>query len=334
MLDENHYTKLVDTHQNKLRIDRYLTSVKVPTSRSRLQKLIKKGKVKVNNEVITSPHYYVKYHDLIEIEFPKPPRFPLEPEQIPLKIIYEDQYLVVIDKPAGLVVHPAKGNRTGTLVNALLYHTSLSSQGEDQFRPGIVHRLDKNTSGVMVVAKTEKSYRILAEMVGNREITRIYLCLVWGQPEKEGGVVEAPIGRSRIDRKKMAVTSFNSKTAKTHYQVLVKYGAASLVKCQLQTGRTHQIRVHMNYLGHPILGDETYGGTAKFPPGVKRKWSHQIPQLSQLVNRQALHATYLNFQHPITKKFMKFKSPLPGDIKKACLYLNQQRKTILDLQNN
>lgn len=325
MLDEKFFRKTVDTKQNKLRLDVYLSSVKIPTSRSRLKKLIISGKVTVNGLLITSPHYYVRYKDKIEVEFPKIPVMSLEPEPIDIKIIHEDADFLIVDKPVNLVVHPAKGNRSGTLVNALLYHSKLSKSGSNEFRPGIVHRLDKNTSGLLVVAKNDFSFKSLSEMISSRKIKREYLSLVWGEPSLDNAYVEAPIGRSRIDRKKMAVTSYNSKTAKTYYRKLRSYGSASLLLCTLQTGRTHQIRVHMKYLGHPVVGDEDYGGRSKFPPGVKKKWSYQIEKINKLINRQALHAAYLSFIHPSTGKKVFYKADIPEDFKSVLLYLNEER---------
>ncbi|MBN1150109.1 RluA family pseudouridine synthase [candidate division WOR-3 bacterium] len=324
MLNGNIFSKTVDTHRQKVRLDSYLSASGAPTSRSRLKKLIEQGFVQVNGVKITTPHHFVKRGDLLTVTFPKEPVMSLEPQEIEIKIVYEDEDIIVIDKQPGIVVHPAKGNREGTLVNALLFHSSLTKAGSDDYRPGIVHRLDKDTSGLMVTAKTESSYRNLQQQISSREMSREYLALVWGEPQKTG-FVEAPIGRSRVDRKKMAVTSYLSKEAKTHFKTLVCYGAVSLLLCRLETGRTHQIRVHMKHIGHSVVGDRDYGGTNVYPKGVSVKWSSQIQTIKKLASRQVLHAARLSFRHPREGVNVKFFSPFPKDLFPVFQFLSKER---------
>ncbi len=328
MLTGSTFTKTVDTHMNRVRLDSYLTASGAPTSRSRLKKLIEEGKVTVNGETVRVPHHYLKRGDIVEVVFPKEPGLSLEPENIEIKIAYEDEDIAVVDKQSGIVVHPAKGNRGGTLVNALLYHGRLSEKGKDDYRPGIVHRLDKDTSGLMVTAKNDKAYRSLQNQILYRIMIREYLTLVWGDPGK-GGTIDAPIGRSTVNRKKMAVTSFRSKEARTHYRTLVNYGAATLILCRLDTGRTHQIRVHMSHAGHPVIGDREYGGFTRYPKGVSGKWSKQIGIINSLAPRQALHAARLSFDHPSGKGKVRFFSPLPGDLIPLFLFLSSERSAYL-----
>lgn len=325
MIVENKFYKTVDTNQKRLRLDNYLMSVKIPTSRTRLNRLIKNGHLSVNGEVILSPHFYVKYKDEIIAEFPKEPVLSLEPEDIPIDIIYEDDDIILINKKTDMVVHPAKGNRSGTLVNALLFYSKLSKSGRKEFRPGIVHRLDKKTSGLLVVAKSDIAFKNLQEQIANRSISRKYIALVWGELEKKQGLIDAPIGRSKLDRKKMTVTSYNSKEARTHYKVLTCFGACSLLLCSLDTGRTHQIRVHLQHIGHTVVGDKDYGGYTKYPQKVKKKWNYQINEINKIIERQVLHATYLSFIHPITNKKVNFTAPLHEDIKNLLLYLKNEK---------
>ncbi|MBN2362859.1 RluA family pseudouridine synthase [candidate division WOR-3 bacterium] len=328
MLNGNLFTKKVDSHQSRIRLDSFLSSSGAPTSRSRLKKLIEDGFVSVNGETVRVPHHYVKRGDVLIVAFPKEPVMSLEPENIDIKIAYEDDEIIVVDKRAGLVVHPAKGNREGTLVNALLFHSSLSESGSLEHRPGIVHRLDKDTSGLMVTVKTETAYRNLQNQISSRKMKREYLALVWGQPDKNG-TIEAPIGRSTVNRKKMAVTSYRSKDARTHFRTLVNFGAATLVLCSLDTGRTHQIRVHMKHIGHPVIGDREYGGATSYPQGVSGKWSFQVEKIRKLVPRQFLHAARLSFEHPRDGKGLKFYSPLPEELRPVLLFLSEQRSIYL-----
>lgn len=280
------------------RLDHYLSGEMAAVSRSRIQSLIRSGHVLVNDEP-ARPSHKMKTDDIVH--FHEPPAEPVETaaEDISLDILFEDEFLLVLNKPPGMVVHPAAGSRSGTLVNALLHHCpGLSGIGGKQ-RPGIVHRLDKETSGCLVVAKNDRAHEALARQFAERGVLKIYLALVKGRPSRRSGVVEAAIGRHPVDRKKMAVVDpARGRAAKTSYAVLRELGAASLVECTLHTGRTHQIRVHMKHLGHPVLGDKVYGAAG----GCKR---------------QMLHAWKLGFFHPARAEWMQFESPIPGDFIEA-----------------
>jgi 23S rRNA pseudouridine1911/1915/1917 synthase len=305
------------------RLDRFLAGHAGEFSRSRLKQLLLDGEVRVSGRTVKDPAYRVKSGDKIELSVP--PAKPAKPvgQDIPLKIVFEDSQIVVIDKPAGLVVHPAAGNEDGTLVNALIAHcgASLSGIGGEK-RPGIVHRLDKDTSGLLVVAKTDKAHRALSEQFADHgksgPLVRAYLALVWGVPEPRRGTIDAPIARDPKSRERMAVLP-GGRRAITHYQLLDRFAGetrlpvASLVECRLTTGRTHQIRVHMTRLGYPLLGDPLYG------TGFKSKASQLGENARKLMGRfkrQALHAYQLGFQHPTTGKAMLFESPLPPDLAK------------------
>jgi 23S rRNA pseudouridine1911/1915/1917 synthase len=305
------------------RLDRFLAGRAGEFSRSRLKQLLLDGEVRVSGKTVKDPAYRVKSGDKIELNVP--PAKPAKPvgQDIPLKIVFEDAQIVVIDKPAGLVVHPAAGNEDGTLVNALIAHcgASLSGIGGEK-RPGIVHRLDKDTSGLLVVAKTDKAHRALSEQFADHgktgPLVRAYLALVWGVPEPRRGTIDAPIARDPKSRERMAVLP-GGRRAITHYRLLDRFAGdnrlpvASLVECRLTTGRTHQIRVHMTRLGYPLVGDPLYG------TGFKSKASQlgeNARKLMSRVKRQALHAYQLGFAHPTTGKTMLFESQLPPDLAK------------------
>jgi 23S rRNA pseudouridine1911/1915/1917 synthase len=306
------------------RIDLVLTRLVPELSRSRAQGLIRDGHARCNGVTIREPKHRVKPGALLALDLPAP--LPAAPagENIPLTVVFEDAHLIVIDKPAGLVVHPAAGHATGTLVNALIAHCgdSLSGIGGER-RPGIVHRLDKDTTGLMVVAKSDAAHQGLAEQFAAHGadglLQRAYLALVWGGPRRPAGVVDAPLGRHNTERTKMAVVSSThaaGRHAVTHYAVEEKFRdedqvVASLVRCQLETGRTHQIRVHMAHLGCPVLGDATYG--RGFATRAVRLSDAARTELTALA-RQALHATLLGFTHPITGRAMRFESPPPADM--------------------
>ncbi len=296
------------------RLDRLLAEEIGGFSRSRIKALIEDGRVSCDGATITDPSYRVKPGQNFAIFVPEAaPASPL-PEPLALDIVYEDEDLIVIDKPAGMVVHPAPGNNEGTLVNALLAHCgdSLSGVGGVR-RPGIVHRLDKDTSGLIVVAKNDAAHEGLSRQFEERMIERAYLALVWGVPVPPSGEIEGNVGRSPKDRKKMAVLRSGGKTALTRYRLIRRFGqAASLVECRLATGRTHQIRVHMAHIGHPVIGDGTYGGglTAARRRSVGANAEALIGQLG----RQALHARLLGFRHPKSGKLLNFESILPHDI--------------------
>ena len=274
------------------RIDSYLSN-KLDYSRSKIVKMISDEAILVNGKIIKNK-YLLKKGDIITIGEYKEESMNLEPENIPLDIIYEDDDVIVINKQNGMVVHPAVGNNHGTLVNALLYYSNNLSNINGEFRPGIVHRIDAYTTGLLMVAKNNKAHEILADELSKKETTRKYIALVWGVINEDTATIDAPIGRDLNDRKKMAVTSINSKDAITHLKVLERFKDATLIELQLETGRTHQIRVHMNYIGHPVVNDPVYG---------KRKLIDD--------SGQCLHAYSLGFIHPTTKKYMEFKCELP-----------------------
>ncbi len=305
------------------RLDQFLTqALGGDLSRSRIQSLIEAGQVFVDEAPALSPKRRMQPGETVTFELPEPEAPDPEPEDIPLSILYEDADLVVLDKPAGLVVHPGPGNWTGTLVNALLFHCgdTLSGIGGVR-RPGIVHRLDKDTSGVMVVAKNDLAHRSLAEQFAahgaDGRMERAYQAVVWGIPPRPAGVVEAPLGRSNSDRTKRTVVPAgraDARHAVTHYEVLERFGAgntsASLLACVLETGRTHQIRVHMAHIDHPLIGDETYGAHFKSK-------ARKLGSASEIVAgfpRQALHAYRLVFEHPSTGESMEFETELPDDL--------------------
>lgn len=305
--------------KKKERIDIYLANSIENATRTRIQKLIKAEYVTVNGQP-TKANYHVEPGDKIKVKIPVTPRPEnTEPEEIPLDIIYEDEFLLVINKPAGMVVHPSLGNYTGTLVNALLHYTSELSELNEPGRPGIVHRIDKETSGLLLVAKDEWTHSQLAKQFGDHSIDREYWAVCWGTFDKASGEVIGNIARSKKDRKIFAVSEDEGKHAHTFYNVIEEFEFASLVKLKLKTGRTHQIRVHMSYINHPIFGDPTYGGR-KIVYGLNLpKMKSRVENLLKLMNRQALHAKTLGFYHPHKKERVYFDSELPGDIK-ALLY--------------
>lgn len=277
------------------RIDHFLTQ-ELEHSRSFIQQLIKKKKVWVQEKEV-KPNYILRAGDVISYEIGSPEEVRVEAENIPLTFIYEDGDMAVIDKPRGMVVHPAAGNHSGTLVNALLYHCKDLSGINGEIRPGIVHRLDKDTSGIMMVAKSDRAHLALAEEIKMHRAKRKYYALVHGNIKEEKGSITAPIGRHPKDRLKMTVTFTNSKEARTHFTVIERYGKFTLIECSLETGRTHQIRVHMAYIGHPVVNDPVYG--------YKRM---EFP-----IEGQALHSRTLDVVHPITKEERHWEAPLPQD---------------------
>lgn len=277
------------------RIDSYISNHLDDISRNSVQKLIADGNIKVNSKMIKS-NYRLKKNDEIVVIKPEPQILDVVAEDIDIKIVYEDDDVAIINKSQGIVVHPAPGHSSGTLVNGLMHHLENLSSINGILRPGIVHRLDKNTSGLMLVAKNDKSHNYLAECLKNHSIYRIYYALVEGKVKEDNGIINAPLGRSEKDRKKRAVTSKNSKEAVTNFWVVKKYDKYTLLKLKLETGRTHQIRVHMKYIGHPVVGDDVYGSkTNKFG-----------------LSGQLLHSKTLGFIHPSTKEYMEFDSELPS----------------------
>ena len=283
--------KVIDN--DGIRLDKYLME-KLDVSRSKVQKLIDSKNILVNGEVSKSG-YFVKLDDNIEILSMEDDKYDIVAENIPLDIVYEDDYLLVVNKPSGMVVHPGNGNYNHTLVNALMYHCNKLSNVNGNVRPGIVHRIDADTSGLLVVAKDDNVHNDLAKQIGEKSVSRKYICLVHGIINEDTATIDAPIGRDKNNRKKMCVTGDNSKEAVTNIRVLERYSDSTLVECSLETGRTHQIRVHMSYINHPLVNDPVYG----------------FNKLDDKEFGQMLHAISLGFIHPITRKFMEFRVEPP-----------------------
>lgn len=297
---------------HKQRLDKALAALLPEFTRARLQSLIAEGCVTLNGEAIEDASRKVKTDECYHLVIPELKTSTLVAQEIPLDIVYEDNDILIINKPPGLTVHPGAGNADGTLVNALLAHCGESLSGIGGVaRPGIVHRIDKDTSGLLAVAKHDNAHVHLSKQLETRTLSRTYLALVWGVPSPKRGTISAPITRSTSNRQKMAVAKVGGKEAITHYQVGEEYGSiASLVECRLQTGRTHQIRVHMQHIKHPIIGDETYGGKRK----SSSKWPERVAEALQHFPRQALHAWKLKLIHPVTAKEMEFEAEFPEDM--------------------
>ncbi len=312
-----HHRFVVDPGQGLLRLDKYLMIKVQNATRTKIQFAIEAESVKVNDKV-TKASYQVKPHDIISVSLPYPPRDnTLLPENIPLNIVYEDEELLIVNKDPGMVVHPGFGNWTGTLVNALIYHfQNLPTSRNGEIRPGLVHRIDKDTSGLLVIAKTEYSMTHLAKQFYDHSIERTYYALVWGKLKNEKGFIEGHIGRSHKDRKVMQVFPDGAfgKEAKTHYEVQKAMRYVSWVKLNLETGRSHQIRAHMKYVGHPLFNDATYGGDRISKNTSFAKFEKFVKNCFEICPRQALHAKSLGFIHPKTKKFMQFESEIPSDL--------------------
>ncbi len=309
-----HYRIVADKGQGPIRLDKYLNLHVANASRTKIQNGIEAEAVKVNGK-ITKASYKVKPLDVVTLSLPQPPRdTEIIPENIPLNIVYEDDVLMLVNKPAGMVVHPAFGNWTGTLINALVYHfQNLPTGRNGEGRPGLVHRIDKDTSGLLVIAKTEFAMTFLAKQFFDHSIERTYHALVWGEPKEENGTITGNIGRSAKDRRVMDIFEDGSqgKHAVTHYEVIRSLRYVSLVKCNLETGRTHQIRAHMKHIGHPIFNDTTYGGD-KILRGISNgSYKAMVENCFGLLPGQALHAKSLGFVHPTTKQWMQFETDLP-----------------------
>ena len=308
---------VADKGQAALRIDKFLMTKIANASRNKIQDGIESGFVTVNDEVVKA-NYKVKPLDVVTVSMDEPPRnTEIIPQNIPLNIVYEDDDLLVVNKPAGMVVHPAHGNWDGTLVNALVYHfQNLPTHRNGEIRPGLVHRIDKDTSGLLVIAKTDQAMTHLAKQFFDHSIERTYAALVWGEPKQDEGTIEGNIGRSLKDRKIMAIFHDGSqgKEAITHYKVLRKIRYVSLVQCNLETGRTHQIRVHLKSIGNTLFNDETYGGNKVLRGTVFSKYEKFVENCFKICPRQALHAKSLGFIHPKTGEFMQFDTELPVEM--------------------
>lgn len=324
-----HFRFKADKGQNPLRVDKYLMNLIEKATRNKIQKAATAGNIHVNGQAVKS-NYKVKGGDVVTVLFEHPPyEFLLVPENIPLDIVYEDDAVIVVNKPAGMVVHPGHGNYSGTLINALTYHfenlpnnpsTPLGAGSSN--RPGLVHRIDKDTSGLLVIAKTEEAMTHLAKQFFDKSTEREYVALVWGNVEEGEGTIEGNIGRHPKNRLQNTVYENDEeekgKPAVTHYKVLERLGYVTLVSCKLETGRTHQIRVHMKYIGHTLFNDERYGGEKILKGTTFSKYKQFVENCFKVLPRQALHARTLGFVHPTTGEFMRFECPIPEDME-ACL---------------
>ncbi|MCX7994260.1 MAG: RluA family pseudouridine synthase [candidate division WOR-3 bacterium] len=316
------FRRKVSEKQWGTRLDQYLYISGIGLSRSLIQKLIKQKKVLVNNKPVKCS-YRVKEGDEVYAVFELQTSAEIKPENIPLDIVYEDDDIIVVNKPKGIIVHPARGHFEHTMVNALLYHCGRLPTLTDEIRPGVLHRLDKDTTGLIIFAKTDEALSKLGKAIARREVQKKYDVLCWNFPGMNEGTIEAPIGRSSVIRTKMTVTPLSSKMATTKYVVVEKFPIASYLKVWLITGRTHQIRVHLNYIGCPVIGDRDYGGRN---PGVIKNsaYLNDFREILKLLDRQALHASELTFNHPRTNKLLHFTSPLPDDMKKVLDYLKSR----------
>ncbi len=313
-----HYSFVAAKGQLPLRVDKYLMNFIENATRSKIQQAAKNGNIHVNGTPVRSS-YKVKADDEIKVLFEHPPyEFLLTPENIPLNIVFEDDQLLVVNKPAGMVVHPGHGNYSGTLINALVYHFEHLPKNSNE-RPGLVHRIDKDTSGLLVIAKTETAMTRLAQQFFHKTTERTYIALVWGNVEADEGTVEGHIGRHPKNRLQMTVFEDGShgKEAVTHYKVLERFGYVTLVSCQLETGRTHQIRVHMKHIGHTLFNDERYGGEKILKGTAFTKYKQFVSNCFKVLPRQALHAGTLGFEHPMTGEKVRFESDVPQDMKEC-----------------
>ncbi|MFC4222182.1 RluA family pseudouridine synthase [Flagellimonas marina] len=310
-----HYKFVASKGQEPLRVDKFLMNFIENATRNKIQQAAKEGHIWVNGSIVKQ-NYKVKAGDEVKVLFEHPPyEFLLTPENIPLNIVYEDDALLVVNKPAGMVVHPGHGNYSGTLINALVYHFDNLPNNSSE-RPGLVHRIDKDTSGLLVIAKTETAMTHLAQQFFEKSSEREYVALVWGNVEEDEGSVEGHIARNPKNRLQMMVfpDGEEGKEAVTHFKVLERLGYVTLVSCRLETGRTHQIRVHMKYIGHTLFNDERYGGDKILKGTTFTKYKQFVENAFKILPRQALHAKTLGFEHPVTGEFMRFDSELPEDM--------------------
>ncbi|RLD81413.1 MAG: RNA pseudouridine synthase [Bacteroidetes bacterium] len=310
-----HFKFVASEGQEPLRVDKYLMNFIENATRNKIQQAIKAGNVLVNENIVKANNK-VKANDVVRVVLAHPPHENLlVAEDIPIDILFEDGEVIVVNKPAGMVVHPGHGNYSGTLVNALIYHIENLPKNSNE-RPGLVHRIDKDTSGLLVVAKTEFAMANLASQFFNRTTERLYLALVWGNMEEEEGTIEGNIGRSLKNRLQMDVFPDGDfgKHAVTHYKVIERFSYVTLVECKLETGRTHQIRAHFKHIGHTLFNDERYGGDRILKGTTFTKYKQFVDNCFKILPRQALHARTLGFEHPTTKKFLRFNSELPEDM--------------------
>ncbi|MFK8274866.1 RluA family pseudouridine synthase [Capnocytophaga cynodegmi] len=310
-----HYSFKAGKGQEPLRVDKFLMNFVENATRNKVQQAAKQGNIFVNGVAVKSNHR-VKANDEVKVMFAHPPHeYLLTPENIPIDIVYEDDQLLVVNKPAGMVVHPGHGNYSGTLINALIYHFE-NLPNNSSNRPGLVHRIDKDTSGLLVIAKTEEAMLHLAQQFFNKTSEREYIALVWGNVEQDEGTIEGHIGRHLKDRLQMDVFPEGNygKEAITHYKVLERFGYVTLISCKLETGRTHQIRVHMKHIGHTLFNDERYGGNKILKGTTFAKYKQFVENCFDVLPRQALHAKTLGFEHPTTGEFLRFDSNLPEDM--------------------
>ena len=311
-----HYRFVAEQGQQPLRVDKFLMNFVMNVTRNKVQQAVKNGNVLVNEVVVKSNHK-VKGGDVVTVVFDYEPRdTEIIPEDISLDVVYEDDEVIVINKPAGMVVHPGHGNYTGTMVNGLLYHFKNLPENADG-RPGLVHRIDKDTSGLLVVAKTEQALAHLSKQFHDKTSERLYYALVWGNIEEDEGTIEGNIGRNLKNRLQQAVypEGDQGRPAVTHFKVLERFTYVTLVECRLETGRTHQIRVHFKHIGHTLFNDERYGGDAVLKGTTYTKYKQYVENCFKLIPRQALHAKTLGFEHPSTGKMMRFDSEMPEDFK-------------------
>jgi len=312
----------VPGQQQKDRLDKYLTQFLPELTRTRIQQLITDGFITVDGKTI-KPSHSISPGEVIQVRVTAPPPSELIPEAIPLRVVYEDPYLIVIDKPAGMVVHPAAGHASGTLANALLYHYENLSQVSGQSRPGIVHRLDKDTSGLLVAARDDQTHAALSAQFKDKSTEREYVAIVWGHPQPSRGTASSFLARSSSDRRKIVVSPNRGKWAVTHYEMTEKFHHLSLLRVHLETGRTHQIRVHLSHLGHPVFGDPVYAGRRSRITGLNAADTRLLVDLLENFKRQALHARVLGFVHPATKQPLHFESELPKDMQELIAVLRR-----------
>jgi 23S rRNA pseudouridine1911/1915/1917 synthase len=315
-----HFRFVADSGQQPLRVDKYLMNRVENATRNKIQKAAKDGNIFVNDIAVKSS-YKVKGNDVVTVLFEHPPyEFLLVPEDIPIDIVYEDESVLVVNKPAGMVVHPGHGNYSGTLINALTYHFE-NLPNNSSNRPGLVHRIDKDTSGLLVIAKTEEAMTHLAKQFFNKTTEREYVALVWGNIEEDCGTIEGNIGRHPKNRLQNTVFENDDeekgKPAKTHYKVIERLGYVTFVSCRLETGRTHQIRVHLKHIGHTLFNDERYGGEKILKGTSFSKYKQFVENCFKILPRQALHARTLGFEHPVTGKILRFQSPIPDDMEQC-----------------